>query len=306
MNKIIRYYNQNRRKILSIIVVITFVFILLQFFNYLAANSTKNVNVNTSITESQNIGKDNINTNSALEGVMGGVSTQKEANIIEQFIQYCNQGKKEEAYNMLSKDCKESMYPQISNFIENYYQNNFIESKSYNIQRWTGSIYKVDLKQNILHTGNISGESKQDFITVVYNDDGKINININNFIERTQLNKETIIDNVFVKILYKDTYMNYETYTFEIQNKNETDIYLDDLEKASTIYIVDENNVKHSAYVNEITKEQIHIYPYSSKEVQIKFTNNYISGREFSEIVFEKVILNDLNENGRKISINLE
>ena len=159
MNKIIRYYNQNRRKILSIIVVITFGFILLQFFNYIAANSTKNLNLNTVNTENQNIGKDNINTNSALEGVIGGSMTQEEANIIERFIQYCNQGKKEEAYNMLSKDCKDSMYPKISNFIENYYQNNFIESKSYNIQRWTGSIYKVDLKQNILHTGNISGES---------------------------------------------------------------------------------------------------------------------------------------------------
>lgn len=306
MNKIIRYYNQNRRKILSIIVVITFGFILLQFFNYLAANRAKNVNANTPITESQNIGKDNININSALEGVKGGGITQKEADIIEQFIQYCNQGKREDAYNMLSKDCKEIMYPKISKFIENYYQNNFTESKSYKIQRWTGSIFKVDLKQNILHTGNISGDSKQDFITVVYEDDDQAKININNFIGRIHLNKEASIDNLFIKILYKDTYMNYETYTFKIQNNNETDIYLGDLEKASTIYIVDENNVKHSAYVNEITKEQIHIYPYSSKEVQIKFTNNYISGRDFSEIVFEKVLLDELNENARKILINLE
>ena len=305
MNKIIRYYNQNRRKIFSIIVVITFGFILLKFFNYLAANKNKNLNVNTVIIENQNSGKDNINTNSALEGGRGGITSQKEAIIIEQFIQYCNQGKIEDAYNMISKECKESMYPQISHFTEGYYKNIFKENMSYNIQRWTGSIYKVDFKQNILHTGNISGESKQDFITVVHNDEAESKININNFIERTQLNNQTIIDKICIKTLYKDTYMNYETYTFEVQNNNEKDIYLDDLEKSSTIYVVDQNNVKHFAYTNEITREQIHIYPYLKKQVQIKFTNNYITGRDFSNIVFENVILEDINRKNMKISINL-
>lgn len=304
MNKFLRYFNQNRKKILSIIVAIAFGFILLYYINDRVANSTRKVNTNITSTESQNISKDNINTNSALEGGIGGITSQKEANIVEQFIQYCNQGKTTEAYNMLSEDCKESMYPRITTFIENYYNNNFKESKSYNIQRWSGSIYKVDLKQNILHTGSISGESKQDFITVVY--DGEYKININNFIGRTQLNKERIIDRLSIKILYKDTYMNYETYTLEIQNNNDKDIYLDNLENASTIYIVDENNVKHSAYVNELTKEQIHIYKYSKAQVQIKFTNRYISGREYSEMVFENVILDDVNNQNTKISINLK
>ena len=100
--------------------------------------------------------------------------------------------------------------------------------------------------------------------------------------------------------------MNYETYIFEVENKNEKNIYLDNLEKSSTTYIVDENDVKHTAYLNELGEELLHIYPYSKNEIQITFSNNYISGRDYSKIVFENVILDETNNESKKISINLQ
>ena len=308
MNKFIRYFNQNRRKIYSVLTFIIFGFILLQFFNYRAANNLDNVKNNNFVQQNQTIGKDNINTNSALTGNTGNKGSSnytKETDLIEQFLQYCNQGNIVEAYNMLSNECKENMFPEQKYFVSNYYNSNFDTSKSYNIQRWTGSIYKVDLRENILHTGNISGQSKQDFVTIVY-EDGGYKLNINNYISRKILNIEKNIDNISINIIQKDTYMDYETYIIEIKNNTNKNIYLDNLDNSSTIYIVDENGVKHTAYSHEITKEQLHIYSYSKKEIQIKFSNNYVSGREFKQIVFENVILDDTKNESEKISINLK
>lgn len=307
MNKIIRYFNQNRRKIFSIIVIVAFGYFLLQFANYMAANSYKNIEPNKAVNPNENIivGQDNINIDSAITGTTGGKTAKEETEVIQQFIQYCNEGKTTEAYNMLSNECKENMYPKIDNFIKNYYKNNFNETKSFNIQRWTGSIYKVDLKENMLHTGKISTENKQDVMTVVY-DEGTYKLNINSFIRRTQLNKLTKIEDISIKVLYKDTYMNYETYIFEVENKSGKNIYLDNLEKSSTIYIVDENDVKHTANLNELGQEHLQIYPYSKNEIQITFSNNYISGRDYSKIVFENVILDEANNESKKISINLQ
>ena len=182
MNKIIRYFNQNRRKIYTIIVIVAFGYFLLQFANYMAANSYKNIEPNKVVNKNENtVVQDNININSAITGTTGGTTAKKETEVIQQFIQYCNEGKTTEAYNMLSNECKENIYPKIDNFIKDYYKNNFNESKSFNIQRWAGSIYKVDLKENMLHTGKISTENKQDVMTVVY-DEGTYKLNINSFI----------------------------------------------------------------------------------------------------------------------------
>lgn len=311
MWKFIRYYNQNRKGILLIIAVIAFGFFILQFFNHRAAGNTRYVNGNTTVTENQNIvtgqntDKSNVNTESAITGEKGSKTYDRETDTIEQFIQYCNEGKTENAYNMLTSECKENMYPKLEYFIENYYNINFKESKSYNIQRWSSSIYKIDLKGNMLQTGNLTSSSKQDYITVVHKED-EYKLNINNYIGRTDLNKEKDIDNISIKVLYKETYMNYETYTLEVQNNNDTDIYLDNLENTNTIYLLDENNIKHTAYIHEIDTEQLHVNAYAKTQIQIKFSNKYIAGRKYSQIVFENLIIDKEQDESKKISINLE
>jgi len=100
--------------------------------------------------------------------------------------------------------------------------------------------------------------------------------------------------------------MNYETYTLEIKNDNNKDIYLDNLENTSTMYIVDENNVKHMAYSHETSKEQLQIFAHSQKEIQIKFSNSYISGREILKMTFENVIFDETKNECKQISIKLK
>lgn len=303
MYKLIRYFNQNRKKILNIIVVIAFGLILLQFINRQAANNNGNINKNA-ITQNNTTVNNNINTNSAIGGGTSNVTSKNDTDLIEQFIQYCNDAKINEAYNILSNECKENMYPTLQYFIQNYYNGNFATNKIYNIQSWIGSIYKVDLKENMLHTGNASVSSKQDYITVVY-EEGQYKLNINNYIGRTSLNKQANIENLELKVIHKDSYMDYEIYTFEIKNNNDTHVYLDDLTKTDTVYITDKNNIKHVAYSHELAEEDLHIYPHSEKQIQIKFSNKHITGREYLKIVFENVVLDKATNKLTEISVNL-
>jgi len=306
MYKFIRYFNQNREKIVRIIIIIIFGLLLIQFFNYRAANNSSYTNQNIS-NQGQKIDAipKNINTNSVIAGNSGVTASKTEAEVIKQFIEYCNNGNISDAYNMISQECKEILYPTLESFKQNYYSDNFENSKNYNIQNWIGSIYKVDLKQNILHTGKPTSETKQDFITVVYQNN-QYKLNINNYISRTNLNIHDIIENIEIKIKHKDTFMNYETYTLEIKNDNNKDIYLDNLENTSTMYIVDENNVKHMAYSHETSKEQLQIFAHSQKEIQIKFSNSYISGREILKMTFENVIFDETKNECKQISIKLK
>lgn len=95
-------------------------------------------------------------------------------NTIKKFIDYCNSGKTENAYNMLTDKCKEEMYPSLQNFVDNYYTNKFSTPKNYIITKVNAYVYKVDLKESSVNTGKISEDSIQDFIIV---QDNKLNIN---------------------------------------------------------------------------------------------------------------------------------
>lgn len=310
MNKFISFFNQNKERIIKEIAIVVFGLLLLYFFNSLAAKENNYENQGTANIQNESARPNNIETNSALNMGSNSISNSNsnvssyitEVDIIENFIKNCNEANTTDAYNMISNECKEIMYPTLETFIKNYYNNNFESNKIYNIQRWTGSIYKVDLKENMLQTGKLTSKSKQDYITVI-DQNGELKLNINNYIGKTNLNIEKTIEDLRIKILCKNTYMDYETYTFEIKNNSNTDIYLDNLENTSTIYLVDENDVKHTAHVHKIAKEDLHIYGYSNKTMQITFSNRYISGREYSKIIFENVVKKD--GNSQKIILEL-
>jgi len=308
MNKFISFFNKNKERIIKEITIVVFGLVLLYFFNSRAAENGKNINQEIA---NQNISNQkNENTNINTKPVINTGSNYKSNNVedttetdkIVKFIQYCNEANPSAAYNLLSNECKENIYQTLEKFTNNYYNNNFESNKIYNIQRWTGSTYKVDLKENMLQTGKLTSESKQDYITVV-KQDGELKLNINNYIGKSNLNIEKTIEDLKIKIICKNTYMDYETYTFEIKNDSSTEIYLDNLENTSTISLVDENDVKHTAHAHKIAKEDLHIYGYSNKTIQITFSNKYISGREYSKIIFENVIKNE--ENNQKIILEL-
>ena len=305
--KIRRIINQNSSKIILGIIVIIFVIAITQLLNYIAKESNKN---------KQNMQNAENNKSASIDqSLYPAISQEKNNDIqetgdykefIEKFINLCNEGKPEQAYLLISDNCKEVFYKDYALFFNNYYKKNFNSKKSYSIQNWIDNIFKVDIKEDLLSTGGTTSNNIQDFISVI-KENNEYKLNINNYIGREEINAKTEQDDLTFKVIKKDSYMKYEKYYLEIKNNGSNDILLDNLTDSSTLYLLDENDVKYPVTNDELTKEQLYIRSGVTMKMSIKFANAYTQGRELKNIIFSKaaVINDDGTLNEREYEVNL-
>lgn len=293
MYKLIRFYNQNRRKILIIILIIVFILGIIQLLNYFSK-------INVIGKETQNIELNNKETNQGLVSDKSAISGQsvsstklkKDADIIYEFVEYCNKGDIDSAYGILTNECKENMFPTIEDFNNIYYSKLFDGYKTYTMENWSGNTYQVRFTGDILSTGDLSNNvTKQDYITVVKKDE-ETKLNINNYVGRTNSNKVTEYKNIKVTVKNIDTYMDYEIYNLSIQNNSENTILLDTSDDTKSVYLLDSKDMKYYFYSNEIIENRLIVKSKFTNNLQIKFSNSYSSSRNIEKLVFSKLVLN--------------
>ena len=299
MNKFIRWYNQNRRKVWSILGIIVIIIVVIQLINnyYKQKNNEEISNSNEvqNITLNENYNNIRVDdNNSVLSGDKMSSSQEEQIQIIDIFVDYCNKGDVENAYQLLTDECKQEMYPQLDNFINSYYNETFANSeKEVSVENWTGNIYKVQINENMLATGKYSKETtKQDYMTVVKADDEQYKLNINGYIERKEIDKTKEENRIKMTVNYADTYMDYEKYTIEIRNNSNTTILLDDRENVEAMYISDENDIHYPAYTHEINNADLQVSPRETKEITIKYYSKYGSTKNINRLAFSRMILN--------------
>ena len=302
--KIAEWYINNKTKVLTaifIIVVIILVSIIVNFLNALQLNEVQtntetNVNVQENNTPIGNF--TDIYVGDSESVVTGENMSSAQVTIIDtinQFVQLCNERNVNEAYNMLSDECKEEVYPSLDSFSNNYYNAIFNgQKKNIAVENWVNSIYKVTFENDALSTGMYTEEGTiQDYITVTRNENNELRLNINNYIGRQEINKKhTDTSNVTITVLRSDTYMDYETYTYSITNNTNNTILLDDKGSTDNMYIEDENGNQYTAYIHELSESQLTITPGETKEVTIKYYSRYGSTKNITQVVFNKIILN--------------
>ena len=295
--KILTFYNNNKRKILLILIVIVILIALprvLQFFTKGTENEPINLN------ETKNPVQNNLNTSvieteeSVISGENLDTSQKTYVELIDNFVGACNNGNIEQAYGFLSTDCREELYPSMESFKDNYYNQVFHNGKKTAlIKNWMNNIFKIDYTNDILSSGVYNeDENIQEYITVV-DDNGNIKLNINNYIGKTEINRTTNYMNIQVKVLSKKIYMDYEIYTFEIQNNSKDGILLDDRQNIETMYIEDDSGNKCEAYTHELTNSMLTVPSGATRNINIKYYNKYSTNRVMQNVVFSKVILNN-------------
>lgn len=313
MHNLLRYIRQNRKKIIKVAIIIAFLIIILQFFNYLTAFN-KGIELGTS-NNSDIVKETNGTITSDRSAVSGGEVSTKEikevGNIINEFVDFCNSEKIEDAYNMLSDSCKEVIFPNIESFKEYYYEKIFNgKNRKYTLQNWSENIYIVKFTEDLLSTGkSASSESNTDYITII-DENGQKKLNINNFIGKEEINKENEEHNIKIKVLNKLKYMDYEIYEIEVTNNTQNTILLNSKHEEKGMYLKDNNDNRHYSYVNEIVDADMKVLSKYTKKIKIKFDNPYIAGRKINNICFGKIILNYWEENHgasfkTKVDVNL-
>ena len=316
MHKFIRWYNQNRAEAIIIIAIIAFAFIMLQVLNSIVARNAEQSNneissKNSSTSQSTIISKTNKSVITG-EKVPTGVSNTYE-NIIKEFIENCNTGKTSEAYNMLSEECKETMYPTLGDFTRNYYKRIFNINRIYTIENWfregTTCTYYIKYMEDILSTGNVSSNNdRSDYITVIVQDN-TYKLNIGGYVRRNMSKQTATKNNVQIAINWVDMYIDYCILNITIINNTQNTICIDTKESAKTTFIYDENKTKYSSFLNEIAQEELIIKKSETKNLDIKFSQMYNPSRGVSGIVFQDVVINYDNyinklEGKNRVTIN--
>lgn len=302
MHNIRRFYYQNKEKIWKLVFFIVFIILLIQIINY--AIKTKNEK-NISIVNNNNLNNSTNNINESYKntqimsnqsiitgGEISNAQLNKDHEIIENFVNYCNNKEYENAYNLLSKKCKEIYYPSLQDFYNLYIREKFDynTSKIAEIENWVDKTYKVDMYENPIKVGNVNSEKIQDYITIVM-EDNENKININGFIDYNEINYKNLDKDVLVNVINKTSFMDYEEYKIEVTNNTTNTILLDNLESSKTIYIKDKNSVEYYAIINEIIKSKLEIKSGFSSEINIKFYKKYNPNRKTEQLVFSNVLL---------------
>lgn len=293
MYKLIRFYNQNRRKILIIILIITFLFLVLRVANSVVKNKNSRIYIDDTIEKQEIISNSVVSNKSLVSGSeLDSKAISKQTTIIDEYIRFCKQGNIDNAYNLISESCKEQLYQTKDIFKEQYLDIIFSNKDIlYTIENWYNDTYKINITENILATGRTANYSKQDYITII-EEDGKQKLNINSFVGETKINNEEEIKKVKIKVESQYQYMDYTIFTLEFYNGNDTTVVLDDLENINDIYILDRDNSKYYLYTHEITNDQLKISPLSTKKIKLKFYSKNILTKTINRIAFKNVILN--------------
>lgn len=289
---LIRYYNQNRKKIKGILIIIASAFLLLQLVNYFYKTNDEK----QTITQNNLQNKTNTTQLTTNQSVVTGDKVDKKqlesaTTIIDRFISYCNNQELEEAYSLLTEECKTQMYDTLETFEQAYYNNVFNgERKKCTVENWSNNTYKVRITNDLLSTGKKDENAKQDYITI-QKVNGEEKLNINRYIEQKQIHKTTEKDNIKMEVLNRNTYMDYEEYTIAVTNQTESTMILDSRTENKTLYLQDTKGTQYSSYSHELTEPMLTVNSGQTKEVTIKFYSSYITTKEIEGIIFSDIML---------------
>lgn len=298
MHNLIRMYNQNRLMIWIVVIGIIIAITIIQVLNQAARESNIERNKNI-IAQQQNELNTKNYKNESKSMVSGGTVSESDQNtygkLIDSFFTYCINGKPEEAYDLLSSDCKKILYPSEKIFEELYYNGKFNGNKQYSFQSWSSSnddIYLVKIYDNMLLSGKDNTEDYlQDYVTIV-KEDNDYKLNISSFIERNSIKKSESKDGITILVKDSYIYMDYQVFNIEVSNTTENTISLVDYNKEKSIYATDYNGIKFSALLNENIGEDFIVQKQKKKNIQIKFSNSYRVGNGINNINFSNIIKN--------------
>lgn len=219
---------------------------------------------------------------------------EKDSNLVNTFLEYCNNKKVEEAYNLLSDACKEESYQTVEIFRNNYYNIIFDKKREFNLQAWITTkeyiIYKIRYSNSMLSTGTYDEENVyEDYITLNRKGDTD-KISIGNFVDSKECNTTAQIDEIAVSIIKKRQYMLYEEYELHIQNKTNKTILVNNLKKSGTIKLITSSGTEYSANFDSLFITDLLISPEISNTITLKFRKRFSANSKSSKIIIKDII----------------
>lgn len=149
---------------------------------------------------------------------------------MDEYVKHCNNKEYEEAFALLTDDCKEYLFDNNIIMFQQYVDNLFKNRKIYNYQSFSNFdshyIYDVTILDDIGATGTSGDYSTYtEKFTFVRQSDGNFKISTGDFIRKVTVNKQLEDNNMIVKL--NSYYQSYNKVSYDITIINRTDKYLD-------------------------------------------------------------------------------
>lgn len=306
MNAIIRFWNRNRKGIILGIVVIALLVLLIQFFNMLAKN--KNNKKREEELELYEKYKDmDLPTQSVIgESSIGYEDTEKNVNVLNEFIEKCSNGKYQEAFDMLTSDCKDVLYDNsLQNFIDGYIKTYVSSSDIYGDAKLysstqKGDTYIVSYQKDGMLAGNTTEKTGKDYITVMTKEDvGKISIG--SLLYRNEINKEQEYNGIKIIVIAEEVYKENVKYAIKVENNTNKEIMINTGRNTNGIYALGTNGTKYSSLASEIPSVKCRVPAglYENYKIKFNITNS-------SKVKFKGIIFNDIVDDYKTYKENTE
>lgn len=269
MFKIIRFYNQNRKEIFIVLISMILITVFISRLNT-SIEKTQEAQEEER-RSSEEIATSSIQRKEILEKELTEEEFNKFEEIVDEFVKYCNLGQTDKAYELLSDECKNEVYPEFKVFEDQYYKEIFECKKNYQIKDYLGSTYKIIYTEDMLASGKTNNLKKQeDYITFNNAKDGSYKLNIGGFIESKKIEKSITDKDIIIDIQKINRFVEDEEYIFNIDNRSEKNIKL----KKEDIIIIDTSDIRYE--VQGLT-EDIVVESKSKVNRKVKFSNQYIN-----------------------------
>ncbi len=307
LRKLRIFYHSNKAKVWFTIGIIIFIYVIIRFWNAgikMENDKAREEAANNSINNSNVQTGPSTNTAVISGTTISDNTLKKDTEIIKQFIEDCNTNNIDEAYSLLSEDCKDELYKTESEFETNYVKQIFNQSRSYDVQAWVTSAdavtYKVKYIDDIMATGVTNEEYIEEYITVIKENNDK-KLNLSQFIKKDNINRIIKKGDLEVNIINRYIYNEYEEYEIKFTNHGKSPIKLDTKNETDSVYVEDKNNVKYDWFGNEVPDEYLTINETESRTFRVKFNKVYSLNKKDSKIYFTDVHIGDESN-----KINLE
>lgn len=241
--KIRRFIKKNRKKVIFVIITVAIIIAI----NYILKNMPE-----------EEIPKTTYEPNVA---VMDESEVPKKwhseiENRIKTFVDYCNNKEYQKAYDMISDDCKDAIYPVIGDFKE-YVDKRFQVKRIYSIQNFSNIskqyIYDVNFMSDFMATGSTGtnyGYVQEKFVFT--EDDNSLKFAIGGFVRTNILDAFVEDENLKIVTKKKNVYYDHETYTVDITNKTDYPIVLGDGTGEDEIAISVNEQLREETNINAV------------------------------------------------------
>lgn len=280
-------YLSKYKYVIGFLVIVVILFLLVARESDKMRNSVGDSRANSTISESvsneNSVDKVSQNANiTKVEDVSNYIET--ESDTINAFYLLCKDKKIDLAYEMLSDDCKNILYPSVEDFKNNYYNVIFKSNKDIEIIRFKNDTYRINFFEEAISTGNTKSIGTTDYVTLA----GNNKLNISGFIYKQQLNTNSVEDYFSAQVLEKQVFVDYEIIRFSIQNNTKADIYINDANE-NGMYIEDTNGKASYVSSGEYYNVDYFVPAESKKTFTIKFEKKYERNSEDSKLYFNNI-----------------